>query len=129
MPPQHRPVLPLRIVTQRIAASKAEHLPHITGQLAQLVVSSKDILPGQSNAAAAKAIPDFEVVLHKFKTQLSTLLQDRHSTARWTAVALVKTFIGVGGQDALQDCGPWVRSMVGILGVSAAGVVDIVPLV
>ena len=121
MAPQYRPVLPLRIVTQRLAATEVKDLPRFTPELSGLVASSKDSFPESKIPEASKAVPDFEVLLHKFKTQLSSLLQDRSSSARWTAVVLIKTYVGVGGHAAIQSSGAWVRSMTGLLGVSGTG--------
>ena len=59
------------------------------------------------------------VIVHKLKTQLSALLQDKNAEARYAAVILIKASVEVGGWNVLQGIGAWVRGLIGILGVSA----------
>ncbi|KAJ4366803.1 hypothetical protein N0V83_007328 [Neocucurbitaria cava] len=53
--------------------------------------------------------------MHKYRTLLSTLLQDRTVQGRWSAIVLIKATIEVGGWETLQKCLPWVRGLLGFL--------------
>ena len=118
MGPQHRKASPLRLLTQRLSKTPTKQLPQAIPSLIALLVESNGDLTSQEQTTLRKASQgaDDGVVSYRFKTQISTLLQDRHSTSRWAAVVLVKTFVEVGGLDALQGSYSWVRTIVGYLG-------------
>lgn len=63
----------------------------------------------------AKTSSEASVAVHKYKTLLSTLLQDRTIQGRWSAIVLIKATIEVGGWETLQKSLPWVRGLLGIL--------------
>lgn len=56
------------------------------------------------------------MAVHKLRTQISTLLQEKTVEGRWSAIILVKSIVEAGGWETLQKSGPWVRSMLTILG-------------
>jgi hypothetical protein len=68
------------------------------------------------NAAKADA-PASSVLVHKLKTQLSTLLNGKSPEGRFTAVVLIKTVIEVGGWEILHGAESWVRGLLALLGV------------
>lgn len=110
----------LRVISHRLTATPSHQLPHVVPYLANLVSQcrhkvlapeiSKETGPGSEDALLA----------HKFKTQLSAFLQSKSPEARYAAVVLVKATIESGGRDILQGAGAWVRSLIGIIGVSAS---------
>ena len=106
---------PLRVVTQRIASTPIEQLPHVVQFLAQDIASCKRIIaaPEKVNTAGEEAT----VLVHKLKSQISTLLQDKSPYAKYAAVILIKATIESGGWNVLQSVGVWVRSLISILGV------------
>jgi len=55
------------------------------------------------------------VAVHKFRTLITTLLQDRTVQGRWSAIVLVKATVEVGGWETLQKSLPWVRGLLGFL--------------
>lgn len=65
-----------------------------------------------------KSQSELSVLVHKFRTQLSTLLQDRSKEARWAAVVLLKATIEAGGWSVLRSSDKWVRALLGLIGVS-----------
>lgn len=108
--------IPLRVVTQRLSNTSTKELPHIAPRLAASITqcrktfgSSQDDGTDESGAG---------IVVHKLKTQLSALLQDRSPSARYAATILIKATIEVGGGNVLQGAGPWVRGLIAIIGVS-----------
>ena len=102
----------LQSVTFRLSSAPAWQLPHIAPVLAGRISESGWLLSTQPSALSA----DAGVLLHKLKTQISTLLQDKSPQARWTGVVLAKATIEAGGYQVLQEVGPWIRSMITILG-------------
>ena len=109
---------PLRVITQRLTSTPAWQLPHIIPYLASTISGcGKQFLATQSENQAREG-SDYEILVHKFKTRISALLQDRSAQGRWAAIVLVKATIEIGGWEVLQSAGGWVRSLLGILGVS-----------
>lgn len=109
---------PLRSVTQRLTATPAATLPHIIPYLVTTISGCKDILADIGSQSQKKGDQDASIVVYKLKTQISTLLQDRNKEARWAAVVLVKAIVEAGGWSVLQGSGAWVRSLLGLMGVS-----------
>ena len=58
---------------------------------------------------------DAAVLVHKLKTQISTLLQEGSIQARWVAMILVKATIAAGGYEVVQGVASWTRSLITIL--------------
>jgi len=108
---------PLRVITQRISSTPSQQLPHIAPYLATSISNCGKILAfekGVQNGDGAEP----SVLVHKLKTQLSALLQDKSPHARYSAVILIKATVEVGGWNILNSAGPWVRGLIGILSVS-----------
>ena len=110
-------VNPLRAVTQRLSSTSAKQLPHIARYLASTILQSGKAFATTTEKAVT--VPESTVTVHKLKTQISTLLQDKSPEARYAAVILVKATVGAGGWNVLQGVGPWVRGLIGILGVGS----------
>jgi pre-rRNA-processing protein RIX1 len=105
----------LRAVTQRLAVTPNKDLPHVVPFLANHLASCKAILSvsEQSNDGAESG-----VLVHKLKTQLSTLLHEKTVEARWSATVLIKATIESGGWAILQGCGSWTQRLLTNLIVS-----------
>jgi pre-rRNA-processing protein RIX1 len=69
------------------------------------------------NGAKADASAS-SVLIHKLKTQLSTLLNGKSPEGRFTAVVLIKAVVEVGGWEILQGAESWVRGLLSLFGVS-----------
>jgi pre-rRNA-processing protein RIX1 len=103
----------LRAASFRISnASKAE-LPQVAALTAQSLLSCKDIFT-QPDLANQKD-SDAALALHRFNTQITTLLGDRYVEGRWAAVVLIKAAIEAGGWETLKKSMPWVRGLLIIL--------------
>lgn len=110
----HTAAAALRAVTFRVSSTPTKQLPHLTPWIVNTLVESKSLL---ASAAAGKAKDSAHgVLVHKLKTQISTLLNDKSPEGRWVAVVLIKTTVDLGGWEVLQGSGPWVRGLLGILG-------------
>ncbi|KAK5999804.1 hypothetical protein QM012_005210 [Aureobasidium pullulans] len=113
MAPQATSVSLLRAASFRISnASKAE-LPQVAALTAQSLLSCRDIFT-QPDLANQKD-SDAALALHRFNTQITSLLGDRHVEGRWAAVVLIKATIEAGGWETLKKSIAWVRGLLILL--------------
>lgn len=110
---------PLRVVTQRLSSTPSRQLPHIAPYLATTITQCGRAFATPAKDGQAVGGSESTVTFHKFKTQLSALLQDKSPEARHAAVILIKATVEVGGWNVLQGVGAWVRGLISILGVSS----------
>ncbi|KAK3679577.1 hypothetical protein LTR37_021396 [Vermiconidia calcicola] len=103
----------LRAISYRTSSTPTKQLPLIAGQIAGSLWSCKDIL--SASADSSKANSEIATVVHRFKTSLSSLLQDRTIEGRWAAVVLLKATIEAGGIEVLSKSNAWVRYLLSIL--------------
>lgn len=102
----------LRALTYRITSTPTKQLPKIASQIAAAIWTCRGLLSAPSDA---KTSSDAQTAVHRFKTQLSTLVQDRTVEGRWAAVVLLKAAIEAGSAEILSKSNPWVRSLLGLL--------------
>lgn len=108
----------LRAVTRHLTLTSNARLPQLVPFLADTIAGCREFLSSSEGLERGKDSSEHGVLVHKLKTQLSTLLQEKSAGARWSAVVLIKVTIESGGWDILQGSGGWTRGMLGILGVS-----------
>jgi hypothetical protein len=108
----------LRAVTHRLTTTPVDQLPQIASFLATSLSDCGELLSATQNQKSGKSESDNAVQIHKLKTRLASLLQDRSFEGRWTAVVLVKATVEAGQWEVLRGCEPLVRSLVAILAVS-----------
>ena len=107
----------LRVITQRLTFTPAWQIPNIVVHLANSLTTCKAIL-ATADLRQRNQGSDAAILVHKFKTQLSALLQDRSPDARWVAIVLIKATIENGGWEVQRGCGAWVRGLLGVLSKS-----------
>ena len=107
----------LRAVTHRLTTTPVQELPQITSFLASSLSDCGPLLSSPQGQKTGKNDSDNAVQLHKLKTRLASLLQDRTLEGRWTAVVLVKATLEAGQWEVLRGFEPIVRSLIGILAV------------
>ncbi|GIJ85541.1 hypothetical protein Asppvi_004400 [Aspergillus pseudoviridinutans] len=105
----------LRAVTHRLTTTPVDQLPQIASFLASSLSDCRELLSATQNQKTGKSESDNAVQIHKLKTRLASLLQDRSFEGRWTAVVLVKATVEAGQWEVLRGCEPLVRSLVAIL--------------
>ncbi|KAJ5689132.1 hypothetical protein N7462_003524 [Penicillium macrosclerotiorum] len=105
----------LRAVTHRLTTTPVDQLPSIASFLATSLSDCAELLSAPLNQKPGKSDSDHAVQIHKLKTRLASLLQDRSVEGRWTAVILVKAAVEAGQWEILRGYEPIVRSLVGIL--------------
>lgn len=104
----------LRALSFRISSTATAQLPQHVPAIAASLSNCRTLL-SSTQTSNAKSSSEASVAVHKFRTLLSTLLQDRTVQGRWSAIVLVKATIEVGGWETLQKGLPWVRGLLSIL--------------
>ena len=107
----------LRVITQRLASTPVDRLPLIVLSVKDSLYGCRDALSAPAAGGSGADSTEIAVLVHKFKAQLSSMLQAKNVESRWTSVVLIKAAIEAGGLEMLRSAGPWVRGMVGLLGV------------
>ncbi|KAG0155751.1 hypothetical protein PDIDSM_2924 [Penicillium digitatum] len=105
----------LRAVTHRLITTPVEQLPSIASFLATSLNDCAELLSTPQTQKSGKSDSDNAVQIHKLKTRLASLLQDRSVEGRWTAVVLVKATVEAGQWEILRGYEPIVRSLKSIL--------------
>ncbi|KAF2637786.1 hypothetical protein P280DRAFT_457431 [Massarina eburnea CBS 473.64] len=114
MAPMTAELSTLRSISYRISSSPTSQLPQQIPSIAAKLAECKTLLSA-NHASAPKTSSEASVAVHKYRTLLATLLQDRTIQGRWAAIVLIKATIEIGGWETLQKCLPWVRGLLGIL--------------
>ncbi|CAG8113444.1 unnamed protein product [Penicillium olsonii] len=105
----------LRAITHRLTTTPVEQLPSKAALLATSLNDCAALLSAPQAQKSNKSDSDNAVQIHKLKTRLASLLQDRTVEGRWTAVVLVKAAVEAGQWEILRGYEPIVRSLIGIL--------------
>ena len=110
--------LPLRSVTRRLTTTPIAQLPYIAPSLACTLSTCGELLGTIDDHSQKRSQSEASVLVHKLRTQISTLLQDRSKEARWAAVILVKATVEAGGYSILRTSDKWIRALLGLVRVS-----------
>ncbi|EUC27436.1 hypothetical protein COCCADRAFT_111716 [Bipolaris zeicola 26-R-13] len=105
----------LRALSFRISSTPTSQLPQHVPAIAASLASCRTILSSPQASGTKATSSEYSVAVHKYRTLLSTLLQDRTLHGRWCAIVLIKATIEVGGWETLQKSLPWVRGLLGFL--------------
>lgn len=118
MPPQlsSQPLITLRVITQRLTATPTWQLPHVVPYLASTLLSCEKIIQNTQASGLTKDASEAGVLVHKLKTQISTLLHEKNPQSKWASVILIKAITEIGGEEILRASGAWVRGLLAILG-------------
>jgi pre-rRNA-processing protein RIX1 len=114
MAPMATELATLRALSFRISSTATAQLPQHVPAIAASLSTCRTLL-SSTQTSNAKTSSEASVAVHKFRTLLSTLLQDRTIQGRWSAIVLIKATIEVGGWETLQKSLPWVRGLLAIL--------------
>lgn len=107
----------LRAITHRLTTTPVEQLPSIASFLATSLNDCAELLSTPQTQKSGKSDSENAIQIHKLKTRLASLLQDRSVEGRWTAVVLVKATVEAGQWEILRGYEPIVRSLISILAV------------
>ncbi|MCJ1308178.1 hypothetical protein MMC25_001830 [Agyrium rufum] len=106
---------PLHAVTVRIKSTPSNQLAYVVPFLVSQVLKCKEDLSAPSGRTSGRSEKDVVVLVHRLKTQISSLLQAKIFEERWAGAVLAKAAIDAGGEEMLQASGPWVRMLLGFL--------------
>ncbi|KAI0971058.1 rRNA processing/ribosome biogenesis-domain-containing protein [Xylaria arbuscula] len=97
----------LRSICRRLASTKIEQLPPIVPILLKDVGRCREPLsqPLEPSSEVARLV-------HKLKTQITSLLNGRTHQGRFVGAALVKAVVESGGWECLRTSGPWVNGLI-----------------
>jgi pre-rRNA-processing protein RIX1 len=113
MAPQTTSVSLLRAASFRIANAAKPDVPQVAALTAQSLLSCKDLFTHPDLATQKDS--DAALALHRFNTQITSLLGDRTVEGRWAAVVLIKATIEAGGWETLKKSIAWVRGLLILL--------------
>jgi len=108
----------LRVLCHQLSSTPNTSLPQITPALLRNVLQCQAALSSAASPAAKPDSSESAVLVHKLRTQISTLLHGKSVEGRYTASALIKAVVDVGGWEVLRGVDSWVRGLLAILGVS-----------
>lgn len=107
----------LRVLVRRLASTSPDDLPRICPTLINHVIRCAGPLSAPHELKPKEGSSETSVLVHKFKTHISSLLNGRSPGGRFAAVILVKAVIDVGGWECLRLSEPWVRGLISVLRV------------
>jgi hypothetical protein len=107
----------LRVLCLQLSTTPTVDLPRITPTLVRHVLHCQIPLSNTVGNGAKADSSASSVLVHKLKTQLSTLLNGKVPEGRFAAVILIKVVVEVGGWGVLQGTEAWVRGLLSVLGV------------
>ncbi|KAI4618813.1 hypothetical protein J4E80_005417 [Alternaria sp. BMP 0032] len=105
----------LRALSFRISSTPTSQLPQHVPAIAAALANCRALLSSAQASGTKATSSEASVAIHKYRTLLTTLLQDRTPQGRWCAIVLIKATIEVGGWETLQKSLPWVRGLLGFL--------------
>ncbi|OXV07455.1 hypothetical protein Egran_04780 [Elaphomyces granulatus] len=105
----------LRVINYRLTTTPVKQLPYLVDFLASSLGECGDILSASPRQKNGQPEADNALQVHKLKTRVTSLLQDRNIEGRWSAVILIKTLVEAGQWEILRESEPWVRGLINIL--------------
>jgi len=112
-------LLVLRTITTLLTATSEVSLPSQIPTIAGQLYASPILDPAisLSSSTRGRESEDAVVLVNKFKTRVSTLLQSRVSQARWCGVVMVKCTVESSFEALAAWGGPWAKVLVGLVTV------------
>jgi pre-rRNA-processing protein RIX1 len=107
----------LRLLCHQLSSTPGAQLLNITPALLRNVLRCQASLSSGGNPGTKSDASENSVLVHKLKTQISTLLHGKSTEGRFTAVVLIKAIVAVGRWEVLQGVESWVRGLLSVLGV------------
>lgn len=110
----------LQVLCRRLASTDAADLPRLCPSLVGHIQRCEDVLALPVDQKPKDGAPGHSVLVHKLKTQITTLLKNgRSQPGRFAAAILIKAVVEVGGYECLRTSEPWVRGLLTIVQVSS----------
>ncbi|KAH6684067.1 rRNA processing/ribosome biogenesis-domain-containing protein [Halenospora varia] len=106
----------LRILCYQLSSTPPVELPRLIPTLLRHVSRCEGPLSNPTSNAVKADSSASAVLVHKLKTQLSTLLNGKSSEGRFAAAVLIKRVVEVGGWEVLRGAEAWARGLLALLG-------------
>ncbi len=107
----------LRLLCHQLSHAPTAQLPNLTPTLLRNVLRCQGPLSSGGNPSTKSPASESSVLVHKLKTQVSTLLYGKSTEGRFAAVVLIKAIVAVGGWEVLRGVESWVKGLLSVLGV------------
>lgn len=108
----------LQVLCRRLASTDPADLPPLCPSLVGHIQRCESVLSLALDQKPKDGAPEHSVLVHKLRTQITTLLNNGRSLpGRFAAAILVKAVVDVGGYECLRISEPWVRGLLTILQV------------
>lgn len=102
----------LQVLCRRLASTDAADLPSLCSSLVGHIQRCESVLSLPVDQKPKDGAPGHAVLVHKLKTQITTLLNNgRSQPGRFAAAILIKAVVEVGGYESLRTSEPWVRGL------------------
>lgn len=111
----------LRVLCFQLSTTSTYDLPRLAPTLLQRIVRCQIPLSSPAGSTAGPDASASSVLVHRFKTQISTLLKGQSREGRFAAVVLIKGVVEVGGWEVLQGAelkSSWIPGLLSVLVVS-----------
>ncbi|KAK8076554.1 hypothetical protein PG994_003826 [Apiospora phragmitis] len=105
----------LRSLCRKLTTTKPDQLPSLLPLLLKDIQRCQGPLSAPQEAKTGSNSTEAAVLVHKLRTQITTLLNGRTVEGRFVAVALVKAFIETGGWECLRASDAWVKGLLSVL--------------
>ena len=111
--------IPLRVISHTLSRAKLSELPRLAVGLAYHIRDCGEALQScHESVSKGHVESEVSVIVHHFKTGLSSFVQDRSSEKQFAAIVLIKASIEAAGLRAFQkDLPLWIRQLLSILKV------------
>ncbi|OAA58555.1 hypothetical protein SPI_06628 [Niveomyces insectorum RCEF 264] len=99
----------LRVVCRKLAAAAPADLPGLCPSLVNHILRCSGPLSASVEQHSKNNASEVSGLVHKLKTQVSTLIQARNAQGRFAGMVLAKAIIDVGGWECLRTSEPWTQ--------------------
>ena len=110
---------PLRVISHTLSRAELSELPKLAVDLAYHIRNCGEALQSCPESISRSHVDSgVSVIVHHFKTEISSFVQDRSSEKQFAAIVLIKASIEAAGLRAFQkDLPLWIRQLLSILKV------------
>ncbi|CAH0028367.1 unnamed protein product [Clonostachys rhizophaga] len=107
----------LQVICKKLASNSPNQLLQSLPSLVNHVLRSKQALSASQDPKSSRkgGSSEISMLVHKLKSQITTLIQSHNKVARFVAISLIKAAVDVGGWEVLQGSETWVRELLSII--------------
>ena len=110
--------LDISFLTNTLSTTPVQSLPFVTARLISTLENCHEAFAIAEGQGRDRAATDLRVLVHKYKSQLTSLLQGKSVAGRWVAAILIKVTVEAGLSLLIPDTKQWIRGMLAMLSVS-----------